>query len=121
VIRTGDLEVKERSSRWLSDDWRDEDDRATIAEAFARSVNLTLDFQTGNRSHARRLVVEFADGRQVQLLFDQGFGAWRSERGAGFDFREHPVGQARALKTIQTGVHIPPGMRTFIVAERLGK
>ncbi len=48
--------------------------------------------------HARSLVLKINDGRRLQILLDQGFGAWRTEGPARHDFRLPPQKQAIEIK-----------------------
>jgi DEAD/DEAH box helicase domain-containing protein len=48
--------------------------------------------------HARSLVLKLNDGRRLQILLDQGFGAWRAEGIARHDFRQPPQKQALEIK-----------------------
>lgn len=49
--------------------------------------------------HARSLVLKLSDGRQLQVLLDQGFGAWRADGDIRHDFRSTPQKQAEAIKS----------------------
>lgn len=48
-------------------------------------------------AHARRLSLCLGDGREITILFDQGFGGWRTEGAPRHDFRAEPIAQARAI------------------------
>lgn len=111
--------IRDKMSQWLDDDWKYEEDREVVAGLVAEAVGLELAFRTNGLSHARRLVVRFDDGSRVQLLFDQGFGPWRSGRGTRFDFTAPVTRQARLLQSTQAAIHIGADTQTFIVAERL--
>ena len=56
--------------------------------------------------HARRLRLILGDGRQVTLLLDQGFGAWRADGAPRHDFRSDAVQQARSLRGAVFGVRV---------------
>ena len=117
TVRTLDVEASARPLQWLDNDWQNENDRSVVASSFAKASGLTLDWRLGSPGHGRRLSLDFRSGRRAEVLFDQGFGAWRSDRGARFDFHASPPEQARRLRLIQTGIHLPPGARTYFVAE----
>jgi hypothetical protein len=117
VIRTFPLEISSQPQHWLSSDWSREDDRRTVAIAYAKSRGLVLDLQLTRPEHGRRLTLQFVSGRKVEIVLDQGFGAWRSDRGVGFDFSRPAQEQARRLSAVQCGVRLPPGARTYIVVE----
>jgi DEAD/DEAH box helicase domain-containing protein len=54
--------------------------------------------------HARDLELKLNDGRRLLILLDQGFGAWRIEGAAQFDFRAPKPQQAEVIK--QAGLRI---------------
>lgn len=47
--------------------------------------------------HYRAITVHLADGRQIEILLDQGFGAWRVTKPERLDFNLQPTAFARAL------------------------
>lgn len=50
--------------------------------------------------HCRSLSAELADGRRVEILLDQGLGAWRAVGALPHDFAAPATGQARALSAV---------------------
>jgi ATP-dependent helicase YprA (DUF1998 family) len=117
TVRTSPLEFGDRPSQWLDNNWRRESDRSDVATALARSAGLVLDFQGTRAGHARRLTLSYADGSTCQILFDQGFGAWRCERGVTFGFSSSVPDQVKRLRTVETRVYLPSDAKTFVVCE----
>ena len=68
--------------------------------------------------HERRLTLETRDGREVVVLLDQGFGAWRADGVPRHDFAATPVRQARSLKALDVMVESEAGREIPIVVEQ---
>ena len=68
--------------RFLWDDWDDQEKRyQVVGELLGKlGAELRVNYQETRQSHARRLVVEYNDGRRLVLRFDQGVGYWRVAR-----------------------------------------
>ena len=61
---------------------------------------LSVDIRTTARSdlpHARVMRLIAGDGKRLEIMLDQGFGYWRTQRGPAFDFNRFPAAQAAAL------------------------
>ncbi len=116
TIRTFPVASASGSTRWISDDWHRENDRSAVANAYAAARGLKLDLQTSHPEHGRRLVLRLKSGREYEIVLDQGFGAWRCDRGVAFDFSRPTAEQLRQLKALNCGARLPPGARTYIVA-----
>lgn len=54
--------------------------------------------------HYRAMTADLKDGRRVEILLDQGFGAWRATRSARLDFSLPPAAFARALANCDYGL-----------------
>ncbi len=67
--------------------------------------------------HERSLRIDLGDGRRVELLFDQGFGAWRTAGSPGYDFSATPAKQARNLKTANFAVEAESGREVPLVLQ----
>ena len=67
--------------------------------------------------HERSLRIGLGDGRQVELLFDQGFGAWRTVGSPRYDFSAPPAKQARSLKTANFAVEVEAGREVPLVLQ----
>jgi hypothetical protein len=121
TVRTFALDPSARAGQFLDGDWRKEDDRSVVAAALAKSRGLALDWRLGHPPHGRRLELQFASGAAAEVLLDQGFGAWRGDRGAAFDFQRPPARQIGDLQAAVTGVRISPGASTYFVAHARAK
>lgn len=117
LIRTAQPAPSDRASLSIDSNWKRDDDRAVVARMLARARLLNLEWRLGGAGHARRLTVEFEAGPRMQILFDQGFGAWTCDRGAAFDFHVSPSDQTAKLQRIEARVQIRPRARTYLVAE----
>ncbi len=115
-INTFPLEPSAKPANWLDSDWRREEDRLAVAKAYAAARGLKLDVQLTHPGHGRRLTLRLKSGRIAEIMFDQGFGAWRNDRGVAFDFSRPAADQARRLATLNCGVRLPSGARTYLVA-----
>ncbi len=115
-INTFQLEPSSRPMQWLDSDWRREDDRLSTMKLYGTARGLKVDVQLTHPEHGRRLALHFKSGRVAEVLFDQGFGAWRNDRGVAFDFSRPVAEQATRLAILNCGVRIPPGARTYLVA-----
>ncbi|KAB0678451.1 DEAD/DEAH box helicase [Aureimonas leprariae] len=85
------------SSRRLFHDWQKEADRSATIRALARDLGFDCRYADGGASHGRKLTIGYSDGSAAIVLFDQGFGYWRSTRQDDHPFRASPAEQARSL------------------------
>lgn len=116
TVRTFEVDPDARAFPYLDSDWRREDNRSVVAASLAKARGLALDWRLGHPPHGRRLTLQFASGRMAEVLLDQGFGAWRSDRGTAFDFLRPAARQIADLQAVMTGVRISPGVSTYVVA-----
>jgi hypothetical protein len=116
TLTTFPLEPSARPTNWLDSDWRREEDRLSVAKAYATAQGFKLDVNLTHPEHGRRLALHLKSGQIVEIVFDQGFGAWRNDRGVAFDFSRSAADQARRLAALNCGVRLPPGARTYLVA-----
>ena len=117
-VITFPLVAPARSMNWVDKDWSIEADRSTVAKWYGASKGLKVDIKLAHPEHGRRLTLNFSSGSQLEIVFDQGFGAWRADRGVAFDFSKTPIEQAKKLSNLLCGVHQPPRTRTYIVARK---
>ncbi len=54
--------------------------------------------------HYRAITADLTDGRRIEILLDQGFGAWRASKSARLDFSLQPAAFARALSNCDYGL-----------------
>lgn len=83
--------------RYLGQNWPNDDDRAETIEALAKLMSFQCSYIDEAASHGRKMVLSYADGNSATLLFDQGFGYWRSRGADQHNFRASPDMQAKNL------------------------
>ena len=83
--------------RYLGQNWLNESDRAEAIEAMADQLSLDCTYTDNAAPHGRKLSITYSDGTEAMLLFDQGFGYWRSQGNDQHNFRASPQTQAKAL------------------------
>lgn len=81
----------------LWDNWEHEEDRREAIEALAGLAGVQCDFRPNGAAHGRKLVLRCDDGSAATILFDQGFGYWKSSSEHHHDFRSAPVDQAKSI------------------------
>ena len=67
--------------------------------------------------HERSLELILSHGRRITVLFDQGFGAWRTRGAPRFDFVADPPRQARSLKSLRFAVEAETGRDVPVVLQ----
>lgn len=83
---------------------KDRERRAVLEKLFPRAqVSILPKVQ---QPHARSLELKLNDDRRLQILLDQGFGAWRSTDPVRHDFRESPHRQAMKIKQNDIRLHM---------------
>ena len=75
---------------------KDEDRKAILEQVFPSGT--VMIGPKPAQPHARDLELKLHDDRSLLILLDQGFGAWRVEGAAQFDFRAPKSKQAEAIK-----------------------
>ncbi|MQW47445.1 DEAD/DEAH box helicase [Sinorhizobium meliloti] len=103
------------------DDWRDGPEAEQSIRAYAQEKGLTLAVQFAQIPHGRYMDVTFEGGLKVTLVFDQGFGAWRTTASGGnirHDFAAPLARQANALARLSIPVARSGHGPTYIVASR---
>lgn len=81
----------------LQNNWKSEDDRADVIEALAGRLRFECSYQDSHAPHGRKMAIQYEDGSEALILFDQGFGYWRATSNDRHDFRARPAQQASAL------------------------
>ncbi|MEA1071764.1 DEAD/DEAH box helicase [Sphingomonas sp. LY160] len=84
-IITNRLRPNERQPFGPEHDWQWEEDRAAVLLGMMEKRALTPELVEKGADHGRMLTITFADGRDVRIVFDQGFGPWRTPRYARWD------------------------------------
>jgi hypothetical protein len=72
------------------------DSRPEVLKSLLPNAKVNLR-QKSDMPHFRALTAELADGRRVEILLDQGLGAWRVSRSVRLDFRLQAAALARTL------------------------
>ncbi|WP_421566795.1 DEAD/DEAH box helicase [Ochrobactrum sp. EDr1-4] len=104
------------------DDWRDGLEAEQSIRAYAQEKGLNLTVQFAQIPHGRYMEVIFEGGQTVTLVFDQGFGAWRTTARGGpvnHDFRAPLSRQAAALARLSIPLARNGHGPTYIVASRV--
>lgn len=90
--------------RYLGQNWVDEDDRAETIEALGAQLGFDCTYLDDAAPHGRKLSLTYSDGTGAMLLFDQGFGYWRTRTNDQHNFRASPATQAKALLEARASV-----------------
>jgi DEAD/DEAH box helicase domain-containing protein len=83
--------------RYLGQNWLDEDVRADTIEELAAQLGFDCTYVDDVAPHGRKLSLKYSDGSEAILLFDQGFGYWRTQTNDHHNFRASPSKQAKEL------------------------
>jgi len=116
TIVTNALKPNTRQPFAPDHDWQYEEDRREVLEELLGRHGLLLNLTEADAQHGRSLVLQFADGPRVAVIFDQGFGPWRAPRFARFDFGENAMNQAEQLAKMQGWVEARG--HTYLVVTR---
>lgn len=103
------------------DDWRDGTEAEQTILAYAQEKGLSLKVKFEQIPHARYMDITFEGGIKVTLVFDQGFGAWRTTASGGsirHDFGAPLSIQAKALGRLSIPLARNGHGSTYIVASR---
>lgn len=104
------------------DDWHDGTEAEQAIRAYAQEKGLNLTVQFAQIPHGRYMEVTFESDQTVTLVFDQGFGAWRTTARSGIinhDFRAPISHQATALARLSIPLVRNGHGPTYIVASRI--
>ncbi|MCC5975620.1 MAG: DUF1998 domain-containing protein, partial [Rubellimicrobium sp.] len=74
--------------------------RVDILKSLLPSAQVNLREKT-KMPHYRAITADLNDERRIEILLDQGFGAWRVTRSARLDFYLEPAALARALASCE--------------------
>ena len=95
VARTASFSSPSFDSTFVYHNFVDDRSRSEFLSALMPAAKLEF-ARRGALSHARQLLLTLTDGRQVSILLDQGFGAWKCEP-LRHDFSAKAADQARRL------------------------
>jgi ATP-dependent helicase YprA (DUF1998 family) len=92
-IATNPLKPNDRQPFAPDHDWQFQQDRDAVLLGLVEGAGLTPQLVDQGADHGRVLTLEFLGGKTVRLVFDQGFGPWRTPRYAKWDHFGADVGQ----------------------------
>ena len=90
--------------------------RGAVLEALLSNAQIDIR-EKAELPHARSLALRLGDGRNITILLDQGFGAWRTGGAPKHDFSAKPAQQARSLKSLNFTIGVESGCQAPIVLE----
>ncbi len=105
----------------IFDDWRDSTEAEAVIAEYAKLKDVSLKVRVGPVPHGRYMNVKFEDASSATVVFDQGFGAWRTAstgHSISYDFRLPPRRQAEALARCSVSVAKAGLGPTYLVASR---
>ncbi|MCR6659661.1 MAG: DEAD/DEAH box helicase [Asticcacaulis sp.] len=119
VILKTDVPVSDRGSPWLiTHAWSNGEAAAEGLMAYARRLGIDLTVELQKVPHGRYMLFRTAQGREMQIVMDQGFGAWSLPRGSDqrFRFTADPDTQAVELSAVNGLVQRQSHSLSYIVA-----
>lgn len=105
----------------IFDDWRESVDAEAVMSEYAKLKGIDLKIQFAQVPHGRYMTIAFEGGTSATIVFDQGFGAWRTTSSGhlvAHDFRTSPRRQAEALSRSSVSVAKSGYGPTYIVASK---
>ena len=114
-VRTAKLSSASFDHTFVYHDFGDDKLRREFLSALMPAAQLQF-APRRDMSHARYLLLTFADGRQVSILLDQGFGAWKCDP-LRHDFTAKAAEQARRLNDQSFRVRIAEPNGSPIIVE----
>jgi hypothetical protein len=86
--------------------------------AYARRLGINLTVELQKVPHGRYMLFRIAHGREVQIIMDQGFGAWSLPRGSDqrSRFTADTAAQAAELGSVKGLVQRQSHRLSYIVA-----
>lgn len=115
-VTTARLGPPDRQGWAIFHDFVDEQTRRAAMEALMPAAKIDV-FDRIQLPHERCLTLRSADGREVKVTLDQGFGSWRTNGAPAFDFGATPECQARFLKAAELSISIAKGQEALIIVE----
>ncbi len=118
VLRT-EVPVSDRGQPWLINHaWPDSDAAEKGLMAYAERLDLDLKVEIQKVPHGRYMVCRLEGGREVQIVMDQGFGAWCLPRDSNqrFAFAAAPSAQAADLSAVKGPVRRQSHQLSYLVA-----
>ena len=115
-VSTARLSRRERRGWAVFHTFADDATRRNVLQALLPNAQIDLR-EKSDMPHARSFALRLGDGRDVTILLDQGFGAWRAEGVPKYDFSADPAKQVRLLKSLDFAVGVEPNIDAPIVLE----
>lgn len=117
TLRTWPLRKRGAPPNNLLADWNRGEHREAVARLYGAAAGCEVQLESADVvEHARSLRLRLDDGSEALVIFDQGFGPWKCEHSAPYDFQRSPDEQARQLFEARARVFIPEGARTYLTA-----
>ena len=115
-VSTARLSRPERRGWAVFHTFADDATRRNVLQALLPNAQIDLRGKA-ELPHARSFALRLGDGRNVTILLDQGFGAWRAQGVPKYDFGADPAKQVRLLKSLDFAIGVEPGAEAPIVLE----
>ena len=116
-VSTARLSRPERRGWAVFHTFADDATRRTVLQALLPNAQIDIRGKV-ELPHARSFALRLGDGRNVTILLDQGFGAWRAQGAPKYDFGAEPARQARSLNSLDFTISVEPGCEAPIVLEQ---
>ncbi|RWY80466.1 DEAD/DEAH box helicase [Rhizobium leguminosarum] len=85
----------------VSNDWRDSAVAEAVLKEYAKKKDVDLCVTFKRVAHGRYMNLRFEGGKTAKIVFDQGFGAWKTVGNGAtstrFEFRDSPMRQAESM------------------------
>ena len=107
-VSTARLSRPERRGWAVFHTFADDATRRTVLQALLPNAQIDIRGKV-ELPHARSFALRLGDGRNVTILLDQGFGAWRAQGAPKYDFGAEPARQARSLNSLDFTISVEPG------------
>jgi len=116
VTLNTEVPENERVPRLITNAWEDGERATNALAAYAALLGVDLTIQLEKVPHGRYMLFRTTQEREVQIIMDQGFGAWALPRGQSFRFSADPAAQAAELGAVGGFVQRQSRTLSYIVA-----
>ena len=97
TVTTNPLKANERQPFAPDHDWQWAEDRRDVLLSLLEARGFLPQLVEHGAAHGRVMKLDFADGNQVRVVFDQGFGPWQTPRFARFEFGDDVARQTEKI------------------------
>lgn len=97
AVITDPLRPDERQPFAPEHNWQHPDDRNEVLIGLLERFGFDAELLDHGAVHGRYLKLQFSEGKEVRVILDQGFGAWRVPKFARFDFGTTATNQLTKL------------------------